>query len=126
MFFEKRTAPSHNNSSNNGVSNNVGPSEGAIDQETIKITSERGEQAEKEDVVEAEDEVVGEPGYCICNGVSYGVMIGCDGEDCTREWFHLRCVGLTHPPKRNGRVSLSHAALKKNSMLTVLYRKMVL
>ena len=36
--------------------------------------------------------------YCHCNRVSYGNMIGCDGEDCKREWFHLACVGLTNIP----------------------------
>ena len=24
--------------------------------------------------------------YCFCDGVSYGEMIGCDDEDCEREW----------------------------------------
>ncbi|OBZ79233.1 putative vacuolar protein sorting-associated protein TDA6 [Grifola frondosa] len=36
--------------------------------------------------------------YCFCNGVSYGAMIGCDDENCEREWFHLPCVGLATPP----------------------------
>jgi len=40
-----------------------------------------------------------EPRYCYCNQVSYGEMIACDNEDCTREWFHLGCVGLTAPPR---------------------------
>lgn len=55
--------------------------------------------------------------YCYCENVSYGEMIGCDGDQCTREWvchvylsfrgafliflfkFHLACVGLTATPK---------------------------
>lgn len=41
----------------------------------------------------------GEPVYCYCNQVSYGEMVGCDGEDCEREWFHLPCTGLTELPK---------------------------
>jgi len=40
---------------------------------------------------------VNEPTYCICNQVSYGLMIGCDNADCPIEWFHLVCVGLTQP-----------------------------
>ncbi|EEB08097.1 ING family Png2 [Schizosaccharomyces japonicus yFS275] len=40
-----------------------------------------------------------EPLYCYCEQVSYGEMIGCDGENCKREWFHLPCVGLVEPPK---------------------------
>jgi inhibitor of growth protein 4 len=40
-----------------------------------------------------------EPTYCICHQVSYGEMIGCDNNDCTIEWFHFGCVGLTTKPK---------------------------
>ncbi|KDQ12337.1 hypothetical protein BOTBODRAFT_189327 [Botryobasidium botryosum FD-172 SS1] len=40
-----------------------------------------------------------EPRYCFCNQVSYGEMIGCDYEDCDREWFHCGCVGLTAAPR---------------------------
>ncbi|XP_068134842.1 inhibitor of growth protein 2 [Hyperolius riggenbachi] len=40
-----------------------------------------------------------EPTYCLCNQVSYGEMIGCDNEECTIEWFHFSCVGLTYKPK---------------------------
>jgi len=55
--------------------------------------------------------------YCFCNGVSYGSMVGCDDDNCEREWvcvsvkdrdracansisfqFHLACVGLTVAP----------------------------
>ncbi|KAI3647862.1 hypothetical protein MP228_008083 [Amoeboaphelidium protococcarum] len=39
-----------------------------------------------------------EPTYCICNKVSYGLMVGCDSPDCEVEWFHYECVGLTSPP----------------------------
>lgn len=27
--------------------------------------------------------------YCYCENVSYGEMIGCDGDQCTREWVSL-------------------------------------
>lgn len=37
--------------------------------------------------------------YCFCNNYSYGDMIGCDDDDCEREWFHLGCVGLSKPPQ---------------------------
>jgi len=40
-----------------------------------------------------------EPTYCICHQVSYGEMIGCDNNDCSTEWFHFGCVGLTAKPK---------------------------
>lgn len=37
--------------------------------------------------------------YCYCDAVSYGDMIGCDNDDCPREWFHLACTGMTSAPK---------------------------
>ncbi|KAL8290632.1 hypothetical protein RQP46_002890 [Phenoliferia psychrophenolica] len=40
-----------------------------------------------------------EPTYCYCETVSYGEMIGCDNDDCPREWFHLACVGLDEIPE---------------------------
>ncbi|GAA94537.1 uncharacterized protein L969DRAFT_83899 [Mixia osmundae IAM 14324] len=39
-----------------------------------------------------------EPTYCYCDTVSYGEMVGCDNDDCQREWFHLACVGLSEAP----------------------------
>ena len=41
----------------------------------------------------------GEPLYCYCNQVAYGEMVGCDGENCELEWFHLPCIGLATLPK---------------------------
>ena len=49
-----------------------------------------------------EEEGENEPRYCYCNQVSYGEMVGCDADDCSREWFHLNCVGLTRAPAKNG------------------------
>lgn len=39
-----------------------------------------------------------EPVYCYCRGPSSGTMVGCENEECEREWFHLPCVGLTAAP----------------------------
>lgn len=74
------------------------------------------------DAGDAEDDGDGHT-YCVCNQVSFGEMIGCDGSDCEREWvsfsspfhrpscllqlcshvspvqFHLSCVGLQAIPK---------------------------
>lgn len=57
-----------------------------------------------DDEDDEEDEPVdpNEPRYCICNQVSYGQMVGCDDRECAKEWFHLDCVGLTHPPNKKG------------------------
>ncbi|KAH8595560.1 hypothetical protein B0O99DRAFT_686551 [Bisporella sp. PMI_857] len=41
-----------------------------------------------------------EPRYCLCNRVSFGTMIGCENNECEKEWFHLECVGLTDIPPR--------------------------
>ncbi|KAK3320767.1 hypothetical protein B0T19DRAFT_247694 [Cercophora scortea] len=49
-----------------------------------------------------DDVDVDEQRYCLCNGVSYGEMVACDGDGCPREWFHLECVGLKVAPKGNG------------------------
>ena len=46
-----------------------------------------------------DDEGNSEPTYCYCNQVSFGEMVGCDGADCKREWFHLPCIGFKNPPK---------------------------
>ncbi|OAF68444.1 Inhibitor of growth protein 5 [Intoshia linei] len=40
-----------------------------------------------------------EPRYCYCNKVSYGLMIGCDNEECMLEWFHYECAGIKTQPK---------------------------
>ncbi|CAH3163515.1 unnamed protein product [Porites lobata] len=37
--------------------------------------------------------------YCLCNQGEYGLMVGCDGAECSVEWFHLQCVGLKGKPK---------------------------
>lgn len=61
--------------------------------------------AKNEGEVEVDDEgnVIDpdEPRYCLCNRVSFGIMIQCDNVDkCQQEWFHLECVGLTAIPAR--------------------------
>ncbi|EPX74261.1 ING family Png2 [Schizosaccharomyces octosporus yFS286] len=53
----------------------------------------------KPNILEPEELNEGEQLYCYCQQVSYGQMIGCDNENCKREWFHLPCVGLVEPPK---------------------------
>lgn len=44
-----------------------------------------------------------EPRYCYCNRVSFGEMVGCDGDKCKIEWFHLECVGLRSAPPPKSR-----------------------
>lgn len=33
-----------------------------------------------------------EPTYCYCQQPSSGLMIGCDNDECSREWYHLECL----------------------------------
>lgn len=41
----------------------------------------------------------GEPKYCLCRSDAHGTMVGCDHEECEKEWFHLHCVGLDKMPE---------------------------
>ncbi|KAG8803630.1 Inhibitor of growth protein 3 [Serendipita sp. 398] len=55
--------------------------------------------------VQEEEEVIdpNEPTWCYCERVSFGNMIGCDGPNCKREWFHWECVGITREPPVNSK-----------------------
>ncbi|CAJ0756153.1 1534_t:CDS:2, partial [Entrophospora sp. SA101] len=55
-----------------------------------------------------------EPVYCICRQVSFGEMIGCDGENCPIEWFHLDCVDLKAVPE--GRWYCEHCMSTMNQV----------
>lgn len=55
---------------------------------------------------EDEDDGPGQERYCYCDGISYGEMVACDGDNCEREWFHLDCVGLSRAPAKNGKLPL--------------------
>ena len=37
--------------------------------------------------------------YCVCHQPEFGLMLGCDSQDCEGIWFHLSCVGLKQKPK---------------------------
>eukprot|EP00514_Thraustochytrium_sp_LLF1b_P005690 CAMPEP_0184527978 /NCGR_PEP_ID=MMETSP0198_2-20121128/11526_1 /TAXON_ID=1112570 /ORGANISM="Thraustochytrium sp., Strain LLF1b" /LENGTH=323 /DNA_ID=CAMNT_0026919753 /DNA_START=370 /DNA_END=1338 /DNA_ORIENTATION=+ len=53
----------------------------------------------------SDDEDDGEPKaplYCICDQPSFGEMIGCDNDNCKREWFHLECVGIKPAQLKSG------------------------
>ncbi|KAK6465430.1 hypothetical protein DFJ63DRAFT_332857 [Scheffersomyces coipomensis] len=107
------TAANVNNGSNvNGPSN--GPakkkskpkkeeSTDIIAREGGQLTTESGHKI-KVDIIAQQKTAGGsstnvEPTYCYCNQVSFGEMVGCDGDDCKREWFHLPCIGFKNPPK---------------------------
>lgn len=90
--------------SSRASSNNVPPlvhdDIGATASETDHFDNEAdlemiGDEGEEADADNAGDDRT----YCYCDRVSFGNMIGCDGDDCAREWFHLACVGMDTPPK---------------------------
>ncbi|KAI8064723.1 hypothetical protein BC940DRAFT_305181 [Gongronella butleri] len=60
---------------------------------------QRQKKRKKKEVQEGVEDGAEEPLYCYCRQVSYGEMVGCDGENCPYEWFHMDCTGLTAPPK---------------------------
>lgn len=77
--------------------------------EAVDVNDEEDADVEgdvEEDVEGSEEGDEGEPRYCFCNEVSYGTMVGCDGDDCLKQWFHLSCVGLKEAPKSDGEFEL--------------------
>ena len=66
------------------------------------MEDERGSAQGDEDEDAENEGDADETKYCFCDGPSYGEMVGCDGERCEREWFHLECVGLKVAPKSDG------------------------
>ena len=56
---------------------------------------------EDAEVSDAEQDEISEDeeAYCVCGKPSSGEMIGCDNDDCKRQWFHFKCVGITKAPK---------------------------
>jgi len=70
--------------------------------EAVADVDDDAADAEVEGDGEGEDGDEDGPRYCYCNQVSYGQMVGCDNENCPREWFHLRCVGLSEAPGDDG------------------------
>ena len=83
---------------------------GAAAQQLLAARGKEDEDASSIQGDEDDDDDINpdEPRYCYCNGVSYGEMVGCDGDTCEREWFHLECVGLKVAPKDKG---TSHIAV---------------
>lgn len=72
---------------------------------------------------EDEEDGPGQEKYCYCDGISYGEMVGCDGDNCVREWFHLDCVGLSRAPAKNGKSPLH---LEESWILLSRFSEMVL
>jgi hypothetical protein len=69
---------------------------------SVKKTSNSGSKpaaGKKHHLHEHDEEMTehdGEPLYCICKRrlPQTVELVGCDGENCKIQWFHLPCVGL--------------------------------
>ncbi|KAL2074780.1 hypothetical protein VTL71DRAFT_8559 [Oculimacula yallundae] len=103
----KRPAPGVVTGGSEGSSVSVGKRKAATRKKaTTKKDKKDGREGstvrEIFDEIDDEGNVIdpNEPRYCLCNRVSFGTMIGCENNDCEKEWFHLECVGLTDVPPR--------------------------
>ncbi|XP_057708147.1 inhibitor of growth protein 1 [Corythoichthys intestinalis] len=74
---------------------------GATREKRAKTSSKKKKRSKGKSEVSPPDLPIDpdEPTYCLCEQVSYGEMIGCDNDECPKEWFHFSCVGLHHKPK---------------------------
>jgi len=95
------------NTSNNKRSHKKGAGAAAQQQQQLLAQHDDDGSSMQGDGDDEEEDVGNEPTYCFCNGVSYGEMVGCDSENCEKEWFHLECVGLKVAPKGNCESSFS-------------------
>lgn len=78
----------------------------AVRDEAIDMPASDDEAAEDEAAASGEEEdEEGEQTYCYCNDAGAGTMVGCDNDDCPRQWFHLGCVGLQEAPSESGESS---------------------
>lgn len=110
-----RTTKENNNSSGANTGSHASSESGSrgrkktiatgVESTATSIRADVSDLADEEDVeaeeVDEGEGNEGEPKYCYCNDVSYGEMVACDNESCEREWFHLKCAGLTKAPDVN-------------------------
>lgn len=71
-----------------------------VEKKRKRTKSREGGGSKRQKRRKAKSVVIDEPKYCYCNGISSGTMIGCDGDDCEKEWFHVDCVGLEKMPAK--------------------------
>ncbi|SCU81715.1 LAFA_0C06722g1_1 [Lachancea sp. 'fantastica'] len=84
--------------SQQGLSRNAGGGGGAAGASELKRRKRKPHT--KDDYSQrSKTNEYGEALYCYCHQVAYGEMVGCDGDNCILEWFHLPCIGLETLPK---------------------------
>jgi len=75
------------------MTNQLGDNEDDENVEEQRDTQNNIDEQEDRDELESDDE---NEKWCYCNrDESYDYMIGCDGKNCTIQWFHLCCLHLT-------------------------------
>lgn len=62
-----------------------------IDEPVVEPTPQKRRKSQQVDNQDAEI-------YCYCDAPSAGPMVGCDNDDCERQWFHFYCAGLKESP----------------------------
>ncbi|ORZ09950.1 hypothetical protein BCR42DRAFT_441507 [Absidia repens] len=105
--YQEPLAVSTMDTKKHGIDQNLAPEEEEEgeeeeeDDEEAYFAAMMANRQKKRKKKEARDgeEHTEEPLYCYCRQVSYGEMVGCDGENCPYEWFHMECTGLDAPPK---------------------------
>lgn len=96
-----KASPAPGNNRKSPPSSDDTPAASATRSARLVNKSRKGQEAAESAKAAEEEEDDGEPVYCYCEQVSYGEMVACDGPQCSREWFHLPCLGLNAPPKGN-------------------------
>ncbi|PNH65305.1 hypothetical protein VD0001_g8537 [Verticillium dahliae] len=102
----RRPAPGVVSTTTSGGSSAVGKRQKApsVKRRVRPQKKSNGQQQMVEETEEVDDEGnpidADEARYCLCDRVSFGVMISCDNTNCLKEWFHLECVGLSAIPAR--------------------------
>ncbi|KAL1730064.1 hypothetical protein EV714DRAFT_211747 [Schizophyllum commune] len=69
-----------------------------VEEPAIVTAPRKTSRPKKLTLLPASTDHIDEPLYCVCRGISAGTMVACDNPDCSQEWFHLPCVGLTEQP----------------------------
>jgi tRNA A-37 threonylcarbamoyl transferase component Bud32 len=78
-----------------------GGSSTSKDEDGSKKRKGREEEEDDEEYGSRKRQTKGDPcekTHCYCDRPSSGRMIGCDGEECERGWFHFECVGFSKAP----------------------------
>jgi len=57
--------------------------------------------------------------WCTCNKPAENKMVGCDGQNCSIEWFHLKCVNMEQIPEGNWYCSACKSTKKSKKYISI-------